>query len=49
MGVNYDVLSQDEEKAAKQIEKAIAVMKATNEVYALVIEKAHSRIISCRM
>lgn len=39
MGVNYDVLSQDEEKAAKQIEKAIAVMKATNEVYALVIEK----------
>ena len=39
MGVNYDVLSQDEEKAANQIEKAIAVMKATNEVYALVIEK----------
>lgn len=39
MGVNYDVLSQDEEKAAKQIEKAIAIMKATNEVYALVIEK----------
>ena len=39
MGVNYDVLSQDEEKAAKQIEKAIDVMKATNEVYALVIEK----------
>lgn len=39
MGVNYDVLSQDEEKAAKQIEKAIATMKATNEVYALVIEK----------
>ena len=39
MGVNYDVLSQDEEKAAKQIKKAIAIMKATNEVYALVIEK----------
>ena len=39
MGVNYDVLSQDEEKTAKQIEKAIAIMKATNEVYALVIEK----------
>lgn len=39
MGVNYDVLSQDEEKATKQIEKAIAIMKATNEVYALVIEK----------
>ncbi len=39
MGVNYDVLSQDEEKAAKQIEKAVATMKSTNEVYALVIEK----------
>lgn len=39
MGVNYDVLSQDEEKAAKQIEKAVAAMKATNEVYALVVEK----------
>ena len=39
MGVNYDVLSQEEEEAAKQVEKAIAIMKATNEVYALVIEK----------
>ena len=39
MGVNYDVLSQDEDKAAKQIEKAVATMTATNEVYALVIEK----------
>lgn len=39
MGVNYDVLSLDEEKAAKQIDKAVAKMKATNEVYALVIEK----------
>lgn len=39
MGVNYDVLSQDEEKAAKQIQKAVATMHQTNEVYALVIEK----------
>lgn len=39
MGINYDVLSLDEEKAAKQIDKAVATMKATNEVYALVIEK----------
>lgn len=39
MGVNYDVLSQDEEKAAKQIQKAVATMQQTHEVYALVIEK----------
>lgn len=39
MGVNYDVLSQDEEKAAKQIQKAAAMMHQTHEVYALVIEK----------
>ena len=39
MGVNYDVLSKDEKKAEKQIEKAVAVMKATNDVYALIIEK----------
>lgn len=39
MGVNYDVLSQDEEKAAMQIQKAVATMQQTHEVYALVIEK----------
>ena len=39
MGVNYDVLCKDEDKAAKQIEKAVRAMKETGEVYALVIEK----------
>lgn len=39
MGVNYDVLSKDEDKAAKQIAKAVSTMKETGEVYALVIEK----------
>lgn len=38
MGINYDVLSTDEEKAAKQIAKAVEALK-NNEVYALVIEK----------
>lgn len=38
MGVNYDVLSKDEEKAAKQIEKAVEALK-NNEVYALVVEQ----------
>ena len=39
MGIDYTVLSKDEEAAGKQIVKAVAQMKATNEVYALVIEK----------
>lgn len=39
MGVNFDILSKDEEKAAKQIDVAVKTMKSTNEVYALVIEK----------
>lgn len=39
MGINYEVLAKDEEKASKQIEKVVSLMKATNEVYALVIEK----------
>jgi len=39
MGINFEVLSNDEEKAAKQIEKAVDYMQATQEVYALVIEK----------
>lgn len=38
MGINYDVLSNDEDKAAKQIAKAVETLKQ-NEVYALVIEK----------
>lgn len=38
MGINYDVLSKEEEKAQKQIAKAIDALKR-NEVYALVIEK----------
>jgi phosphonopyruvate decarboxylase len=39
MGINYDILSKDEDKAEKQIAKAVSSMKATGEVYALVIEK----------
>lgn len=39
MGVNFDVLSKEEDKAVKQIAKAVAYMEATKEVYALVIEK----------
>ncbi len=39
MGVNYDVLSKEEDMASKQIKKAVESMKATNEVYALVIDK----------
>ena len=38
MGVNYEVLSKDEDKAAKQIEKAAKAL-ANKEVFALVIEK----------
>ena len=39
MGVNYDVLCKEEDKAAKQIAKAVKTMKETGGVYALVIEK----------
>lgn len=39
MGINYDVLSKDEDKAAKQMEHAVSLIQSTNEVYALVIEK----------
>ena len=39
MGVNYDVLCKEEDKAAMQIAKAVKTMKETGEVYALVIEK----------
>lgn len=37
MGVNYEVLSKEEEKAVKQIEKAVNAL-ANKEVFALVIE-----------
>ena len=39
MGINYAILSKDEVEAAKQIKIAVDYMKATNECYALVIEK----------
>lgn len=39
MGIDYTVLSKEEEKAAAQIKKAVAYMKATKQCYALVIEK----------
>ena len=38
MGVNYEVLSKEEDKAVKQIEKAVKAL-ANKEVFALVIEK----------
>lgn len=38
MGINYDVLSKDEEKAIQQIQKAVDALRH-KEVYALVIEK----------
>ena len=38
MGINFDVLSKDEYKAAKQIAKAVEALKR-KDVYALVIEK----------
>lgn len=39
MGINYTVLSKDEEQVKKQIRKAVTYMQQTNECYALVIEK----------
>lgn len=39
MGIDYTVLSKDEDKAATQIQKAVEYMKATKECYALVVEK----------
>lgn len=39
MGVNYAILPKDEAEAAKQIKIAVDYMQATNECYALVIEK----------
>ena len=39
MGIDYTVLSKEEDKAENQIQKAIAYMQATKQCYALVIEK----------
>ena len=39
MGIAHAILSKDEAEAGRQIAEAVARMKATNEVYALVIEK----------
>ena len=39
MGIDYTVLSKEEEKAVAQIQKAVAYMQQTKECYALVIEK----------
>jgi phosphonopyruvate decarboxylase len=39
MGIDYTVLSKEEEKAEAQIKKAVAYMLATNNCYAFVIEK----------
>lgn len=39
MGIDYTVLSKDEDKAAAQIKKALDYMQSTKECYALVIEK----------
>lgn len=39
MGIAHAILSNDEAEAGRQIAEAVARMKATNEVYALVIEK----------
>lgn len=39
MGINFTILSKEEDKAKNQIKKAVAYMQATNNSYALVIEK----------
>ena len=39
MGIDYTVLSKEEDKAEAQIKKAVAFMQATKQCYALVIEK----------
>ena len=39
MGINYEVLSKEEDTARRQIEKAMASIKETGDVYALVVEK----------
>lgn len=39
MGINYEVLSKEEDVAARQIEKAMRSIHETGEAYALVVEK----------
>lgn len=39
MGIDYTVLSKEEDKAAVQIEKAVSYMQRSKECYAIVIEK----------
>lgn len=39
LGIEYTVLSKEEEKAGKQIDAAVEYMRRTKEVYALIIEK----------
>ncbi len=39
MGINYTVLSKDEDMVARQIHDAVDFMKNTNECYAIIIEK----------
>ena len=39
MGINYEVLSKEENQAAKQIEKAMKCIRETGDAYALVVEK----------
>ena len=39
MGIDYTVLSKEEDKAEAQIKKAVAYMQTTKQCYALVIEK----------
>ncbi len=39
MGIDYTVLSKEEDKAAAQIKKAVEYMQSTKQCYALVIEK----------
>lgn len=39
MGIDYTILSKEEDKAEAQIKKAVAYMQATKQCYALVIEK----------
>lgn len=39
LGIDYDVLSKEEETASKQIDKAIAAIASTGRAYALVVEK----------
>lgn len=39
MGINYEVLSKDEDQAAKQMAKAVKTIAETGDVFALVVEK----------